>query len=83
MTTNQIQDHLEVIMTSAGVNPVLITNQARLGKDLGLDSRDVTDLLLEVERYFTMRIPDEDWWQLKTVGQLISCICRDHVFGEC
>ncbi len=70
-------------MTEAGVDPVLITRQARLGKDLGLDSLDVIGLLLDVERSFTMRIPEEDWWQLNTVDQLIGYICRDQLFSEC
>lgn len=70
-------------MTRAGVDPVLITDQAHFSKDLGLDSLDVIGLLLEVERYFTMRIPEEDWWQLNTVDQLIRYICQDQLFSEC
>ena len=70
-------------MIKAGVCPGLITTQAHFSNDLGLDSRDVIGLLLEVERCFTMRIPDEDWWQLTTVGQLVRCICRDQLFSEC
>ena len=83
MTTDQIQNHLAVILIKAGVNPVLITSQAHFSQDLGLDSLDVIGLLLDVERYFIMRIPEDDWWQLNTVDQLISYICRDQLFSEC
>lgn len=83
MTTNQIQDYLNVLMTEAGVDPALVNNEAHFGRDLGLDSLDVIGLLLEIERCFAIRIPDEDWWQLNTVGQLVSYICRDQPASEC
>ncbi|MFD2572650.1 acyl carrier protein [Spirosoma soli] len=70
MTIQQINSRLQEILINVGLSPSALTDQASFTRDLGLDSLDVTDLLLQVEINFGIRIPDEDWWMLQTVGQL-------------
>jgi len=46
-----------------------ITDEANLSKDLGLDSLDTVDLVLQMEDLFKVSIPDEDYQHLQTVKQ--------------
>ncbi|SEI53396.1 acyl carrier protein [Dyadobacter koreensis] len=46
-----------------------ITDDANLSKDLGLDSLDTVDLVLQLEDLFKISIPDEDYQRLQTVRQ--------------
>lgn len=77
MTNQQINTRLQDILANVGISLSALTDQASFSKDLGLDSLDITDLLLQVEISFGIRIPDEDWWQLQTLGQL-----KAYLIGE-
>ena len=70
MTTHQINNRLQEILSNIGISLTALTDQANFSRDLGLDSLDVTDLLLQIEISFGIRIPDEDWGKLQTVGQM-------------
>ena len=70
MTTQQISHRLQLILTNSGIRFTTLTDQTAFRSDLGLDSLDVTDLLIRVEDEFSIRIPDEHWWKLTTWGQL-------------
>ena len=76
MTHHQLNDRLQKILTDIGISRTALTNEANFSRDLGLDSLDVTDLLLQVETYFSIRIPDEDWWKLETIGQLKAYLAQ-------
>lgn len=80
MTTGQINSRLQEILTTIGLSLSSITDHASFTKDLGLDSLDVTDLLVQVEDRFSIRIPDEDWWTLETVGQLKAYLADELTF---
>lgn len=80
MTLEQINSRLQVILTNIGVSFNALTGQTHFNRDLGLDSLDVTDLLVEVETSFSIRIPDDVWWKLQTVGQLTSYLADEMVF---
>ncbi len=70
MTPSQIHQRLLTVLVDMGLSINAITDQANFTRDLGLDSLDVTDLLLQVETAFGIRIADEDFWKLTTVGAL-------------
>lgn len=82
MTRSQINTQLQDILTSVGISLTALTDQASFSRDLGLDSLDLTDLMLQVETRFGIRIPDEDWWTLQTVGQLKTYIAREVIFEQ-
>lgn len=82
MTTQQINTRLQEILTNIGISLTALTDQANFMKDLGLDSLDVTDLLLQVEISFGIRIPDDAWWKLQTVGQLKAYLIEEQFLGE-
>lgn len=51
-----------------------LTEQSTLGEDLGLDSLDQVEFIMEMERHFSMRINDEDAAQLQNVGDILNYI---------
>jgi acyl carrier protein len=78
MTPDQLHKRLYAIFLDMGVASTALTDQAHLTRDLGLDSLDITDLLLQVETAFTIRIADEDFLELVTFGALKHYI-SDHL----
>ncbi len=53
-----------------------ITEKSSLSKDLGLDSFDVVEVIMEIEYEFSIIIPDDDADDIKTVGQAIDYIAK-------
>ncbi|MCF0060463.1 acyl carrier protein [Dyadobacter chenwenxiniae] len=53
-----------------------ITNNAHLSKDLGFDSLDIVDLVIQMEDMFCITIPDDEYHELQTVGQFSDYILR-------
>lgn len=51
-----------------------ITPNANFIKDLGIDSLDYIELIMEFEQTFNIRISDTDGEQIKTVGQAVNYI---------
>lgn len=51
-----------------------VTAEASILDDLGADSLDVVDLVMNLEEAFDTEIPDEDIEQLKTVGDVVRYI---------
>lgn len=80
MTPQQINTRLQTILTNIGISLAALTDQASFSKDLGLDSLDVTDLLIQVEVGFGIRISDEDWWKLQTIGELKNYLSDELTF---
>lgn len=70
MTLQELEQRLLALLIGIGLPTTALTNQASFTRDLGLDSLDVTDLLIQVETAFGIRIADEDFWKLTTVGTL-------------
>ncbi|CCH56515.1 Acyl carrier protein Short=ACP [Fibrisoma limi BUZ 3] len=80
MTLQQINNRLQDILANMGISLASLTDQAHLTRDLGLDSLDVTDLLVRIEHKFSIRIPDDDWWKLQTIGQLKNYLLNETAF---
>lgn len=55
-----------------------VTEDKALDTDLGADSIDLMELLMEAEETFDIKIPDEDREKLRTVGDVVSYI-RLHI----
>ena len=58
-----------LLAANSGLPYQSITDDANLSRDLGLDSLDTVDLVLQMEDMFHISIPDEDYQQLQTVKQ--------------
>ena len=66
----------EILVEKLGIVPTQITSDANLVKDLGVDSLDYAELILEFEQTFDIKIPDNDAEQLETVSDAVHYIHR-------
>lgn len=64
----------EIIVEKLGVDQADITREASFTNDLGADSLDTVELIMEFEKEFDMTIPDEDAEQIGTVGDAIDYV---------
>lgn len=64
----------EIIVNQIGVNPEQVTLPARLQEDLGTDSLDAVELLMELEETFEIEISDAEMEAVKTVGDIIMLV---------
>ena len=62
----------EIIVKKLGVEESQITDEANFTKDLGADSLDTVELIMEFEKEFDLTIEDSDAEKIQTVGNVIS-----------
>ncbi len=64
----------KIIIDKLGVDESEVTNEASFTNDLGADSLDTVELIMEFEKEFDISIPDEEAEKIQTVGQAISYV---------
>ena len=64
----------EVVMDKLGVEESQITETAHFMDDLGADSLDTVELIMQLEEEFGIEIPDEDAEKIITVGAAVEYI---------
>ena len=64
----------EILVDKLGIAESEITPDANFVKDLGIDSLDYAEIVMEFEQSFDIRIPDEDAEKMQTYGQAVSYI---------
>ena len=62
----------QIIVDKLGVDESEITNEASFTNDLGADSLDTVELIMEFEKEFDLSIPDEEAEKIQTVGMAVS-----------
>ena len=67
-----------IIVEQLGVDEEEVTPDASFVDDLGADSLDTVELVMEFEDEFELSIPDEEAEKIQTVGQAIDYI-KAHV----
>ncbi len=64
-----------IIIDKLGVDPSLVTEAASFTNDLGADSLDTVELIMEFEKEFGITIPDDEAGdKIQTVGDAINYI---------
>ena len=63
-----------IIVEKLGVNESEVTPEASFAQDLGADSLDTVELIMEFEKEFGITIPDDKAEGIKTVGDAIAYI---------
>ena len=64
----------EIIIDKLGIEESKITTEARFIEDLGADSLDTVELIMQFEEEFDIEISDEDAEKLNTVGSSVDYI---------
>ena len=63
-----------IIVDKLGVDESEVTKTANFTDDLGADSLDTVELIMEFEKEFDIQIPDDKAEKIATVGDAISFI---------
>jgi acyl carrier protein len=63
-----------IIVDKLGVDENEVTPEASFTNDLGADSLDTVELIMEFEKEFNMGIPDDEAESISTVGEAIKYI---------
>jgi len=70
-----IQQKITDILTQKlGIAESEITPDANFVKDLGIDSLDYAELVMDFEQTFDIKIPDDDTEKMQTIGQAVKYI---------
>ena len=67
----------KIIVDKLGVDESEVTTEASFTQDLGADSLDTVELIMEFEKEFNLSIPDEQAELITTVGQAISYLEKE------
>ena len=75
MTEQEITDKVKsIIVEKLGVDEAEVKNEASFMNDLGADSLDTVELIMEFEKEFKISIPDDQAEKIATVGDAIAYI---------
>ncbi len=72
---NQIAEKVkDILINKIGLEESEVTTDANFTKDLGIDSLDYAELVMEFEQAFDIKINDADTEGLSTIGQFVEFI---------
>ena len=65
---------VSIIVDKLGVNPEDVVETASFTNDLGADSLDTVELIMDFEKEFNVTIPDDQAEKISTVGDALKYI---------
>ena len=72
---SEIQEKVvKIVVDKLGVNAAEVTPEATFTVDLGADSLDTVELVMEFEKEFGIQVADEEAEKFQTVGDVITYI---------
>ena len=71
---NTREQVIDIIVNKLGVERESVVDSASFINDLGADSLDTVELIMEFEREFEINIPDNQAESISTVGEAISFV---------
>jgi acyl carrier protein len=75
MTIDEVKAKVyDIIVSKMGVSRDQIKDDAKFTDDLGADSLDTVELVMEFENVFQIQIPDEDAEKISTVSSAVEYI---------
>lgn len=81
MTEAEIESKVKaIIVDKLGVDENEVKNDASFANDLGADSLDTVELIMEFEKVFQISIPDDQAEKISTVGEAVTYI-KEHAEG--
>lgn len=77
---SQVQEKVKaIIVDKLGVDENEVTAEASFTNDLGADSLDTVELIMEFEKEFNIAIPDDQAENIGTVGDAVTYIEKETV----
>ncbi|QEL19712.1 acyl carrier protein [Limnoglobus roseus] len=75
MSDEQIrQKVIDIVCEHLAVNKDQVTDKTSFIEDIGADSLDIVELVMELEEEFDIQIPDDQAEKIKTVGEAVEHI---------
>tara|TARA_B100001996_G_scaffold382015_1_gene372747 strand:- start:714 stop:950 length:237 start_codon:yes stop_codon:yes gene_type:complete len=74
MSNETLNKVVEIVVDKLGVEKSKVTENAKFIDDLGADSLDTVELIMEFEDEFSLEIPDEDAESILSVEQAVQYI---------
>ena len=71
---NTLDKVVEIVVDKLGVEVSKVTPEAKFIDDLGADSLDTVELIMQFEEEFEIEIPDEDAEKIMSVAQAVDYI---------
>ena len=65
---------IEIVCENLGVNKEQVQRKTSFIEDIGADSLDIVELVMELEEEFEITIPDDQAEKIKTVGEAVAFI---------
>ena len=72
--SNYFEEVKKIVVEKLQVDEKQVTETASFVEDLGADSLDTVELVMDLEEHFGIEIPDEDAEKLKTVKDAVDYI---------
>ncbi|MCF0058376.1 acyl carrier protein [Dyadobacter sp. CY356] len=67
-----MKERIIKILNNFGIDKNAVSDNANFMKDLGFDSLDTVDLMMQLEQEFNIAIPDDDYSKIITVKSLVE-----------
>ncbi len=74
--SNYFEEIKRIVVDKLQVDEKQVTLEASFIEDLGADSLDTVELVMDLEEHFQIEIPDEDAEKLKTVKDAVDYITK-------
>jgi len=75
VAANNVQERvIKIVAEQMGVEKSKVAPETSFVNDLGADSLDTVELVMELEDEFDVSIPDEEAEKIKTVGEAIQYV---------
>lgn len=71
---NTLDKVIEIMAEQLNISADTITAEKEIVKDLGADSLDVVEMLMNLEEEFSVTVPDEEAVNIKTVQDVVDLI---------
>jgi acyl carrier protein len=68
------RNHLLAVLQELGFEPSELRDDARFREDLGIDSTELVEISVAVERAMLVSIDSETLWSLTTIGDLVELV---------
>ena len=65
---------IDIVCEHLAVNKETVTRATSFVEDIGADSLDIVELVMELEEEFDIQIPDDQAEKIKTVGEAVDFI---------
>lgn len=65
---------IDIVCEHLAVNKEQVTRSTSFVEDIGADSLDIVELVMELEEEFDIQIPDDQAEKIKTVGEAVDYI---------